>query len=275
MHSPHADAIRVAVRVTRALRLSQIALSVSDVRRSQRWYRDVLGLEPGGGTNLFAGPLSSMVQGVPRSASTCWWLVDRQDLFQVELFEFRSPLVREVPPDWRPCDIGYTTVSFWVDDLDAAMGRAREAGSERLTEPIGEPGERRVCLRDPDGVLVELMEQEPRSDTPRERPRAEIGVVARAVTLSVPDLRGSRRVLRGDPGAAGGGGPRAASSRARGAVGPGRGEERARVPVGRRLPGRARLVLGSLRARLARGLPDQRPGAPQHRVRLSQPPGVR
>lgn len=175
------------------MRLSQIALSVSDVRRSQRWYRDVLGLEPGGGTNLFAGPLSSMVQGIPRAASTCWWLVDRQDLFQVELFEFRSPLVREVPPDWRPCDIGYTTVSFWVDDLDAAMGRAREEGSERLTEPIGESGARRVCLRDPDGVLVELMEQEPRSDTPRERPRAEIGVVARAVTLSVSDLASSRR----------------------------------------------------------------------------------
>jgi catechol 2,3-dioxygenase-like lactoylglutathione lyase family enzyme len=178
------------------LRLSQIALSVSDVRRSERWYRDVLGLEPGGGTNLFAGPLSSMVQGIPRAASTCWWLVDRQDLFQVELFEFRSPLVREVPPDWRPCDIGYTTVSLWVDDLDAAMGRAREEGSEPLTEPIGEPGARRVCLRDPDGVLVELMEQDPRSDTPRERPRAEIGVVARAVTLSVPDLASSSRFFQ-------------------------------------------------------------------------------
>ncbi len=175
------------------MRLSQIALSVSDVRRSQRWYRDVLGLDPGGGTNLFAGPLSSMVQGVPRAASTCWWLVDRQELFQVELFEFRSPLVRELPRDWRPCDIGYTTVSFWVDDLDAVLERARREGSEPLTDPIGEPGERRVCLRDPDGVLVELMDDDPRSDEPRERPRPEIGAVARAVTLSVPDLERSRQ----------------------------------------------------------------------------------
>jgi short-subunit dehydrogenase/catechol 2,3-dioxygenase-like lactoylglutathione lyase family enzyme len=175
------------------LRLSQIALSVSDLRRSQRWYRDVLGLEPGGGTNLFAGPLSSMVQGIPRAASTCWWLVDRQDLFQIELFEFRSPLVRELPPDWRPCDVGYTTVSFWVDDLDAALDRARAEGSEPLTEPIGGSGERRVCLRDPDGVLVELMEDDPRSDAPRQRPRPEVGAVARSVTLSVPDLERSRR----------------------------------------------------------------------------------
>jgi short-subunit dehydrogenase/catechol 2,3-dioxygenase-like lactoylglutathione lyase family enzyme len=175
------------------LRLSQIAVSVSDLRRAQRWYRDVLGLEPGGGTNLFAGPLASMVQGIPRSASTCWWLVDRQDFFQIELFEFRSPLVRPLPPDWRPCDVGYTTVAFRVDDLDGAVDRARQTGSEPLTDPIGEAGERRVCVRDPDGVLIELMEDDARSDAPRERPRPGVPAVARAVTLSVPDLQRSLR----------------------------------------------------------------------------------
>ena len=103
-----------------------------------------------------------MVQGVPRSASTCWWLVDRQDLFQVELFEFRSPLVRRLPRDWRPCDIGYTTVSFWVADFEAALERAAAAGTAPLSDPVGEPGARRACVRDPDGVLVELMEDDPR-----------------------------------------------------------------------------------------------------------------
>jgi short-subunit dehydrogenase/catechol 2,3-dioxygenase-like lactoylglutathione lyase family enzyme len=175
------------------VRLSQIALSTSDVRRSQRWYRDVLGLEPAGGTNLFAGPLSSMVQGVPRSASTCWWLVDRQDHFQVELFEFRSPLVRALPDDWRPCDVGYSTMSFAVADLDATMERARTAGSPTVTEPIGAVGQRRVCLRGPDGVLVELLEDDPRAPTERPRPRPEIPAVARSVTLSVPDLEPTRR----------------------------------------------------------------------------------
>ncbi len=175
------------------MRLSQIALSISDLRRTQRWYRDVLGLEPAGGTNLFAGPLASMVQGIPRSASTCWWLVDRQDFFQVELFEFRSPLVRAMPTDWRACDRGYTTVAFWVHDLDGVIERARAAGTEPLTDPVGEPGERRLCLRDPDGVLVELMEDDPRAPSPRARPRPEVPAAARAVTLSVSDLERSRR----------------------------------------------------------------------------------
>jgi short-subunit dehydrogenase len=175
------------------MRLSQIAISVSDLRRTQRWYREVLGLEPAGGTNLFAGPLASRVQGVPRAASTCWWLVDQQDRFQIELFEFRSPLVRPMPREWRACDIGYTMVSFSVADLDRAIARAIEAGTPPLTVPAGAQGARRVCVRDPDGVLIELMEDDPRAEPPRDRPRPEIPSVVRSVTLSVPDLERSRR----------------------------------------------------------------------------------
>ncbi len=177
------------------MRLSQIAISTLDLRRTQRWYRSVLGLAPAGGTNLFFGPLASMVQGVPRAASTCWWLVDRQDMFQIELFEFRSPLVRPTPEDWRPCDVGYTMISFWVADLDRAIERAAEAGTPPLTQPAGPDGARRACVRDPEGVLVELMEDDPRAAVPRARPRPELGAVARSVTLSVPDLERSRRLF--------------------------------------------------------------------------------
>jgi short-subunit dehydrogenase/catechol 2,3-dioxygenase-like lactoylglutathione lyase family enzyme len=177
------------------MRLSQIAISVTDLRRTQRWYRDVLGLEPAGGTNLFAGPLAAMVQGVPRAASTCWWLVDRQELFQIELFEFRSPLVRSRPADWRPCDVGYTMVAFAVADLDLAIERATGTGTPPLTKPIGSPGQRRVCVRDPEGVLIELLEDDPRAERPRPRPRPEIPAAARSVTLSVPDLDRSRAVF--------------------------------------------------------------------------------
>ena len=178
-----------------AMRLCQIALSVTDLRRTQRWYREVLGLEPAGGTNLFAGPLASMVQGVPRAASTCWWLVDRQDFFQIELFEFRSPLVRPLPADWRPCDIGYTMVSVSVADLERTLERAAAAGTPPLTDPLGRPGARRACVRDPEGVLIELMEDDPRAAEPRERPRPGLEAATRSVTLSVPDLGRSRRLF--------------------------------------------------------------------------------
>ncbi len=173
--------------------LCQVAISVADLRRTHAWYRDVLGFAPAGGTNLFAGPLASAVQGLPRAASTCWWLVDRQDRFQLELFEFRSPRVRPMSPEWRPCDIGYTTVGVHVSDLDATLERAAAAGTRSAGEPIGSPGARRACVRDPDGVLIELMEDDRRVTVLRARPRPELPVAARSVTLSVPDLERSLR----------------------------------------------------------------------------------
>lgn len=173
--------------------LCQVAASVADLERTHAWYRDVLGYRPAGGTRLFRGPLASRVQGLPRAASTCWWLGDAQDRFQLELFGFHRPRARPFASRRRPCDIGYTTLGVAVADLDAALARSDRAGTPALTDPVGEPGARRVCVRDPDGVLVELMEVDPRGPAPRARPRPGIPVATRFVTLSVPDLDRSRR----------------------------------------------------------------------------------
>ena len=168
-------------------RLCQVALSVTHMRRTQRWYRDVLGLEPAGGTNTFRGPILSMVQGLPKVASTCWWLVDRQEDFQLELFEFSNPRSRPLMVGRRPSDIGYTTLCVHVENFDEALIRAERAGSSPLTQAIGPAGKRRVCVRDPEGVLLELMEDDPRSPTPRRRPRPQTPSAVRAVRASVPE----------------------------------------------------------------------------------------
>jgi catechol 2,3-dioxygenase-like lactoylglutathione lyase family enzyme len=170
-----------------------VALSVADLPRTHRWYAETLGLMYARGTSLMAGPLISWTLGLRGAATSCWWLNDRQDLFQLEVFELRSPLSRALPAAWRPCDVGYTTLAFHVEDLDAALERAVRSGSPPLTEPLGAPGARRACVRDPDGVLVELMEEDPREDPPRARPRALVPAVARSVTLSVADLERARR----------------------------------------------------------------------------------
>ncbi len=173
--------------------LCQIAFSVTDLKRTHRWYQDVLGFLPSGGTRLFRGPLASRVQGLPNASSTCWWLMDQQDFFQLELFQFDSPRARPRPADWRPCDTGYTTVGLHVADFDAMLARLHAAGVELLTAPMGERGRRRVCIHDPEGVLLELMEDDPRAPGAMPRPRPEVAVAARSITLSVPDLERSRR----------------------------------------------------------------------------------
>jgi len=175
------------------LPLCQIAISVSDVQRSQRWYRDVFGYQESGGTYMFIPLLGSAdVQGVPDATSVCWWLMDRQDFFQLELFEFSKPPPKPLPEDWRPCDIGYTTIGVHVADLDGTLERLARRRVPLLSDPVGEAGFRRVCVRDPDGVLMEIMEDDPRATDQRSRPY-DVPVATRFVTLSVPDLAEARR----------------------------------------------------------------------------------
>jgi catechol 2,3-dioxygenase-like lactoylglutathione lyase family enzyme len=177
----------------RPIGLCQIALSVRDLQRTHAWYRQVFGFLPAGGTRLFRGPLTSRVQGLPGVISTCWWLVDQQDFFQLEMFEFKRPEVKPLPPDWRPCDVGYSMVGFHVADFDAALARLEKAHIRHIAPPLGRNGTRRVCVRDPEGVLLEIMEHDPGEPGASHRPRPELPVATRFITVSVPDLERSRR----------------------------------------------------------------------------------
>ena len=116
--------------------LNQIAFSVVDLRLTERWFREGFGLLPAGGSRaLMRGPLAANVQGLPRAASTCWWLLGRNSWFQLELFQFERPMAKLMPADFRPCDIGYTRIGIWVEDFDATLKRLAGLGSQPLTDP--------------------------------------------------------------------------------------------------------------------------------------------
>ena len=178
-------------------RLIQIALSVVDLRDTERWLREGFGFVPAGGSRrMMRGPLPSRIQGLPRVASTCWWLGDRNDWFQIEMFQFERPIARLMPHDARGCDLGYTRVGFWVADFDATLSRLARIGSQPLSDPIGEPGCRRACVRSPDGVFVEIMEDDPLLSRDGQAPAsADCPVAVRSVTLSVADLDQSAAFL--------------------------------------------------------------------------------
>ena len=168
--------------------LNQIAFSVVDLRLTERWFREGFGLVPAGGSRaLMRGPLAANVQGLPRAASTCWWLLGRNSWFQLELFQFDRPIAKLMPADFRPCDIGYTRIGIWVEDFDATWKRLAGLGSQPLTEPLGERGGRRACVRNPDGVYVEVMEDDPLPQFNR-RGRVDCPSAIRSVTVSVPQL---------------------------------------------------------------------------------------
>lgn len=166
--------------------LCQVSFSVTDLERTHRWYQDVFGFLDSGGTRLFRGPIASAIQGIEGARADARWLVDQQDFRQLEMFGFESPEPRLY--DRRPCDVGYAMLGIYVDDFDSVVSRL-----EPLTEPMGPPGKRRVCVRDPETTLLELMEDDPRESESGSRPRPEVPVAIRSMTLSVPDLDRSRR----------------------------------------------------------------------------------
>jgi lactoylglutathione lyase len=146
------------------MRLDHGSLLVSDVRRSVDFYTGALGL--------------TEVPRPPTFDSPGAWLAigETQQLHLVG--EGEPGRTVEMNPPWDPAEVanGYTNhLAFHVDDLDAALQRAREHG----VDPAGEvfargDGVRRTFVTDPDGHVIELMEtgvpvtgSEPRLQVPR------------------------------------------------------------------------------------------------------------
>jgi catechol 2,3-dioxygenase-like lactoylglutathione lyase family enzyme len=164
-------------------------LSTVHLRRSHDWYCTALGFVPAGRCRQREVPGRGLVSGLPEADLDVWCLMGGLEWMQFEMIEFRKPRMRHMPSDWRPSDLGYSTIGLWVPHFDATLAQIRRTSGRLLTEPLGEMGDRRVCLRDPDGVLIELRERDvmPTPGYDGSRP------VVRFVTLSVPDLGAARR----------------------------------------------------------------------------------
>jgi lactoylglutathione lyase len=124
-------------------RLGSVILYVDDLERSIAFYRDVIGVPfrlRGDGYAEFD------VEG------TKLGLFDRSRL-----------------PDLIGRDGGLpgptAEILFLVTDADAEADRLRQAGASILTGPIDRPwGHRTVHLLDPDGHVVEMAQEIPRTD---------------------------------------------------------------------------------------------------------------
>ncbi|MEO8839751.1 MAG: SRPBCC family protein [Herbaspirillum sp.] len=168
--------------------LNQISFAVLDLRRTEAWWREGLGFLPAGGNRLlFRGPLVGMIQKIRGLAMTCWCLVGRSAWAQIEMFQYESPQSVLMPHHYRPCDLGYSRCGVWVADFDGALVRLEAHGSAALAPPIGVFGQRRACVRNPDGVYVEIMEADPLPDE-NGKGRMDCPVAIRYATLSTPDL---------------------------------------------------------------------------------------
>jgi len=173
--------------------LGQIALNVYDLG-VRDWYARTFGFVYAGATDMFFGPTATRVQGIPRVAERCKWLIDGKADFQLEFFKFLSPRSKPRRPDARLSDIGYQMMGIYVRDFDAVVARLLDGG-RRIIGPLGTPGDRRACVRDPEGNLVELFERDPLYGRAPVLARPEVPATVRTLTVSVPHLDRFKKTL--------------------------------------------------------------------------------
>lgn len=127
------------------MKFDHVAITVSDMKRSVAFYRDVLGFK---------------VLGKLENPDTGFLIVflDTGSVI-IELFEFRE---KGAPWDRnRNEDLGLKHFAFRVDSVDEVAERLKAAGVKFVLEPFDANGGVRIAfLEDPDGVRIELIERE-------------------------------------------------------------------------------------------------------------------
>jgi catechol 2,3-dioxygenase-like lactoylglutathione lyase family enzyme len=144
--------------------LHHVGVTVADLDRSLRFYRDLLGVPVRERTEESGGDLA-VITGMP-DAHVRIADLELGDGRVIELLEYVAPAGS--PLSQRTCDPGSLHIALAVDDLDAAAARLRAADVVLRSDPVtladAGPhwtGARVVYTVDPDGVTVELVQRAP------------------------------------------------------------------------------------------------------------------
>lgn len=134
--------------------LCQIAITTLNMERSVRFYSDLLGFSPTGWIPIRGRTAAQLLQEA-RVEGECHWLAGEPKFFQLEFFQFQEPSPRR--SRGQPYDYGYTRITVEVQDLDRSLTRTLQLGATLIKGVTVTGDSMRACVRDPDGVLIELI----------------------------------------------------------------------------------------------------------------------
>ncbi|RAU92689.1 extradiol dioxygenase [Mycobacterium colombiense] len=130
---------------------SHICVGVSDIEASLAFYTAVLGMDVVFDVELEGAALDSVTGGAAQRGRMIGGLIGAA---MVELLSLGA--VPECPSGPH---LGYTNMSFRVDDLDAAFDTVtRHHPGVRADPPVDIGGVRMFFVYDPDGTPIELVE---------------------------------------------------------------------------------------------------------------------
>jgi len=138
--------------------LHHTGLTVADLDRSLRFWRDAMGMEVLFQQEKAGGYLEAIV-GEPGAHVRMAHLAFGGEGPRIELFQYLAPSGGQHLS--RPADVGFAHVCVACDDLDERLERLIAAGGRPFSKPVEvdtgvNKGGRSVYLRDPDGHVVEL-----------------------------------------------------------------------------------------------------------------------
>ncbi len=146
--------------------VDHINLVVSDLERSVDFYTNVLGFRETQRAEL-EGEWIETIIGLKTVKASVAYVVSPAGQPRLELLQYHSPIGDGFQANSIPNTLGLRHLALSVDNIDSAVQRLREAGTELLSRPVIVPtdviqhstGQKILCyFHDPDGVLLELTE---------------------------------------------------------------------------------------------------------------------
>ncbi|MEM8772247.1 MAG: VOC family protein [Pseudomonadota bacterium] len=136
--------------------VGHIAVTTPDIERMLAFYSDVIGYGPRRRTAQENHPKIDAIADIDNAKIKGGWFALRN--MELEVWTYERP---ETPSREEPAmldGLGYNSIAFEVDDLDAEMIRLREEGLDFTGEPAEEAGWRVAYAYDPDGNLISFQE---------------------------------------------------------------------------------------------------------------------
>ncbi len=139
-------------------KLSHIGLCVSDIKKSEHFYKTVFGYENCG--ELHVGKEADTLLDLENTDLEVVYLKRPHEDTRIELLHFRSPET-EKSTKVRPINLtGITHFSFRVDNMQEILALVKKHGGQLIESTFSEnknSGVASCMVTDPDGTRIELL----------------------------------------------------------------------------------------------------------------------
>lgn len=144
------------------------ALFVSDLDASAAFYQGLFELDEIYNEGEFTSAAAAQLLGMSAESVTRYKILRVQGLNKgmIGLFQISNPAPPAVKKGTQTCNVGETCLVFYCADLDIITERLNAGGHTIVCPPthlqVSETrGQREMTFRDPDGVMINLIEGDP------------------------------------------------------------------------------------------------------------------